>query len=178
MSLRHTLARTGMVLATGTLIAAAGAGPALAAGKPAAIAGTGPGIADDFGSSVRDWDSREWDYLDWDNGDDPYFDDDGLGDDRFDDPFDDGRFDDGRFDDHRRFEGQIISRNGLALHNRPDRRSRIIRIAPFRERVHIFCKTRGERVGGNPIWYLITDGTWSWGPAQHIDNIGPSPRWC
>ncbi|QIY73405.1 SH3 domain-containing protein [Streptomyces sp. RLB1-33] len=168
MSLRHTLARTGMVLAAGTLIAAAGAGPALAAGKPTAIAGTGPGIADDSGSSIR-----EWDNLDWDNGDDPYFDDDGLGDDRFGDPYDDGWF-----DDHRRFEGRIISRDGLALHNRPDRRSRIIRIAPFRERVHIYCKTRGERVGGNPIWYLITDGTWSWGSAQHIDNIGPSPRWC
>ncbi|MFF2132168.1 SH3 domain-containing protein [Streptomyces olivochromogenes] len=164
MSLRHTLARTGMVLAAGTLIAAAGAGPALAAGKPTAITGTGPGIVEDF--------AREWDNGDWDNGEDPYFDDDGLGD-SFDDPYFDGRY-----DDHHRFEGRVASRDGLALHNRPDRRSRIIRIAPYGERVHIYCKTRGERVDGNPIWYLITDGTWSWGPAQRIDNIGPSPRWC
>ncbi|MGW1504676.1 SH3 domain-containing protein [Streptomyces mirabilis] len=167
MSLRHTLARTGMVLAAGTLIAAAGAGPALAAGKPTAITGTGPGIADDSGNFARDWDSR-----DWDNGEDPYFDDDGLGD-SFGDPYYDGWV-----DDHRRFEGRVISRNGLALHNRPDRSSRTLRIAPYGEQVHIYCKTTGEPVGGNPIWYLITDGTWSWGSAQRIDNTGRSPRWC
>ncbi|MFJ1603637.1 SH3 domain-containing protein [Streptomyces sp. NPDC088253] len=167
MSLRHTLARTGMVLAAGTFIAAAGAGPALAAGTLTATTGTGPGIAHDAGNSFRDWDSRDWDNADdpyFDNGEDPYFDDDGPG--------------EGRFDDHRRFEGRIISRNGLGLRTRPDLDSRIIRIAPHGERVHIYCKTRGERVGGNPIWYLITDGTWSWGAAQHIDNLGPSPRWC
>ncbi|MFB8136291.1 SH3 domain-containing protein [Streptomyces sp. RLB3-17] len=173
MSLRHTLARTGMVLAVGTLIAAAGAGPALAAGKPTVTTGIGPGLIDDTGSLARDWDSPDWDNGDWNYGDDPYFDEDGLGDFSFEDPFHDGRP-----DDHRRFEGRILSRDGLALHNRPDRRSRIIRIAPHDERVHIYCKTRGERVGGNPIWYLITDGTWSWGPAQHIANTGPSPRWC
>lgn len=172
MSLRHTLARTGMVIAVGTLIAAAGAGPALAAGKPTATTGTGPGLIDD-GAFARDWDSRDLDNGVWDSGDDPYFDEDGLGEGGFGDLYYDGWV-----DDHRRSEGQITSRNGLALHNRPDRRSRILHIAPYRERVRIYCKTTGEPVGGNPIWYLITDGTWSWGPAQHIDNIGSSPRWC
>ena len=172
MPLRHTLARTGMVLAAGTLIAAASAGPALAVGTLVVPAGTGPGIIDD---------TRDWDGLDWDNGGDPYFgdpyfDDDGLGGVRFDyDPRDDGLFD---FNDNRRFQGHITARNGLALHNRPDRDSRITRIAPYREHVNIYCKTWGERVGGNPIWYLITDGVWSWGAAQRIDNIGASPRWC
>ncbi len=93
---------------------------------------------DDTGSFARDWDSPDWDNGDWDYGDDPYFDEDGLGDVRSEDPFHDGRP-----DDHHRFEGRIISRDGLA-HNRPDRRSRIIRIAPHDERVHIYCKTRGS----------------------------------
>ncbi|WP_313905586.1 hypothetical protein [Streptomyces sp. SLBN-134] len=44
--------------------------------------------------------------------------------------------------------------------------------------VSIFCKVPGEKVKGNPLWYLLTDGTWAWGPAAHIDNIGPAPRWC
>ncbi|MFE2519753.1 hypothetical protein [Streptomyces mirabilis] len=167
MPLRHTLARTGMVLAAGTLIAAASAGPALAAGTLVAPAGTGPGIIEE---------TRDWDSLDWDYGDDPYFGDAGPGDGWFnDDPRDDGRFE---FNDNRRVEGRVASRNGVALHNRPDRDSRIIRIAPFRERVHIYCKARGEYVGGNPIWYLITDGVWSWAPAQHIDTNGLSPRRC
>ncbi|MCX4408054.1 SH3 domain-containing protein [Streptomyces sp. NPDC059837] len=166
MPLRHTLARTGMVLAAGTLIAAASAGPALAAGTLVVPAGTGPGIVDDTGDYAGDWD----------NGDYPYFDDDGLGDGWFDDdPRDDGWFD---FNDTRRFQGRIAARDGLSLHNRPDRDSRITRVAPFREHVNIYCKTWGERVGGNPIWYLITDGVWSWGAAQGIDNIGASPRWC
>jgi hypothetical protein len=161
-----------MVLAAGTLIAAASAGPALAADTLVVPAGTGPGIIDD---------TRDWDGLDWDYGDDPYFgdpylDDDGLGGGHFDyDPRDDGLFD---FNDSRRFEGRVIARNGLALHNRPDRDSRITRIAPYRERVNIYCKTWGERVDGNSTWYLISDGVWSWAPAQRISISGPSPRRC
>jgi hypothetical protein len=156
-----------MVLAAGTLIAAASAGPALAAGTLVVPAGTGPGIIDD---------TRDWDSLDWDNVDDPYFGDDGPGDGWFNgDPRDDGW---SGFNGNRPFEGVVASRNGLALHNRPDRDSRITRIAPSGELVHIYCKARGEYVGGNPIWYLITDGVWSWAPAQHINNIGASPRRC
>ncbi|MEU0168415.1 hypothetical protein ABZ214_23660 [Streptomyces iakyrus] len=25
---------------------------------------------------------------------------------------------------------------------------------------------------------VTTDGTWAWGAARYIDNIGPAPRWC
>ena len=44
--------------------------------------------------------------------------------------------------------------------------------------MHIFCKTGGDRVNGNDLWYLLTDGTWAWASAFYIDNIGPVPRWC
>jgi hypothetical protein len=46
------------------------------------------------------------------------------------------------------------------------------------ERVSIFCKTTGQNVQGNNLWYLLTDGTWAWGAARYIDTIGPTPRWC
>lgn len=147
MPLRHTLTRTGIALAVGTLIAVAGATPALADD------GSGSGLG---GSS-----------LDLDNGD-GRFGDAGPGDGRFDDDRRDPRF----------AEGRITSRDGLALHSRPSRGGRIIRIARFGERVAIFCQTAGERVGDNPFWYLLADGTWAWGPARHIVIIGPSPRWC
>ncbi|WP_405882467.1 SH3 domain-containing protein [Streptomyces sp. NBC_01136] len=165
MSLRHTLPCTGTALVAGMLIAVASATPALAH-APAPAPAHALALAHAHAHAHADTDG------DWD--DDGRFDDG-----RFDDDsgFEDGRFGDDSRDD-RRFEGRITSRDGLALHTRPDRGSRIIRIAPFGERVHIFCKTSGARVGGNPIWYLLTDGTWAWGAARHIDIIGRSPRWC
>ncbi len=39
-------------------------------------------------------------------------------------------------------------------------------------------KTSGDRVDGNDRWYLLTDGTWAWGAARSIENVGKAPRWC
>ncbi|MFE1246791.1 SH3 domain-containing protein [Streptomyces sp. NPDC058735] len=75
------------------------------------------------------------------------------------------------------YKGVVTART-LALRSAPNRGSQIIRYAHKGEVVSIFCKTGGETVQGNPLWYLLTDGTWAWGAARHIDNIGPSPRWC
>jgi len=81
-------------------------------------------------------------------------------------------------DNPRLSRGVITARGGLALRSAPNRGSRIIRVAAQGEEVSIFCKTPGEPVRGNPLWYLLTDGTWAWGAARYIDNIGPAPRWC
>ncbi|MFF5977228.1 SH3 domain-containing protein [Streptomyces olindensis] len=75
------------------------------------------------------------------------------------------------------FKG-VVTANTLALRSAPNRGSQIIRHAHKGDIVSIFCKTGGETVKGNPLWYLLTDGTWAWGAARYIDNIGPAPRWC
>lgn len=75
------------------------------------------------------------------------------------------------------YEG-VVTANTLALRSAPNRGSQIIRYAHRGDIVKIFCKTGGETVQGNPLWYLLTDGTWAWGAARYIDNIGPAPRWC
>ncbi|MEW2811930.1 SH3 domain-containing protein [Streptomyces massasporeus] len=72
----------------------------------------------------------------------------------------------------------VVTANTLALRSAPNRGSQIIRYAHRGDKVNIFCKTGGETVQGNPLWYLLTDGTWAWGAARYIDNIGPAPRWC
>ncbi|MFI7140436.1 SH3 domain-containing protein [Streptomyces massasporeus] len=72
----------------------------------------------------------------------------------------------------------VVTANTLALRSAPHRGSQIIRYAHRGDEVRIFCKTGGETVQGNPLWYLLTDGTWAWGAARYIDNIGPAPRWC
>ncbi|MER7479967.1 SH3 domain-containing protein [Streptomyces sp. NPDC126510] len=79
--------------------------------------------------------------------------------------------------DQGRYRG-VVTAGTLALRSAPNRGSQIIRFAHRGDIVKIFCKTGGETVRGNPLWYLLTDGTWAWGAARYIDNIGPAPRWC
>ncbi|AYN39443.1 SH3 domain-containing protein [Streptomyces dangxiongensis] len=81
-------------------------------------------------------------------------------------------------DDSGPYQGVVTARGGLWLRDRPDRGSRRVRLVPEGETVSVFCKTGGEPVRGNPLWYLLTDGTWAWGPAAYIRNVGPAPRWC
>lgn len=81
-------------------------------------------------------------------------------------------------DDPPTYVGQVTAKTGLLLRDAPTRGSHVIRTEPYGAIVHIFCKTRGDDVGGNDRWYLLTDGTWAWGSAHYIANIGPAPRWC
>ncbi|MET9389580.1 SH3 domain-containing protein [Streptomyces sp. NPDC006624] len=83
----------------------------------------------------------------------------------------------GHHHDRHLYKG-VVTADRLALRSAPNRGSQVIRYAHKGEIVRIFCKTGGETVKGNPLWYLLTDGTWAWGAARFIDNIGPAPRWC
>ncbi|MFD5701834.1 SH3 domain-containing protein [Streptomyces lasiicapitis] len=76
------------------------------------------------------------------------------------------------------YKGRVIAKGGLLLRDMPTRGSKVIRSEPYGAIVHIFCKARGQHVEHNNRWYLLTDGTWAWGAAHYIDNIGPAPRWC
>ncbi|WP_261675611.1 MULTISPECIES: SH3 domain-containing protein [Streptomyces] len=83
----------------------------------------------------------------------------------------------GNHGDQGQYRG-VVTAQKLALRSAPNRGSQVIRYAHKGEVVSIFCKVPGGNVDGNPLWYLLTDGTWAWGPARYIDNIGPAPRWC
>ncbi|WP_333764054.1 SH3 domain-containing protein [Streptomyces sp. IBSBF 2390] len=76
------------------------------------------------------------------------------------------------------YRGVVTARGGLWLLDRPDRGSRRVRFVPEGDPVSIFCRTTGDFVLGTPVWYLLTDGTWAWGTARYIRNVGPTPRWC
>ncbi|WP_405675778.1 SH3 domain-containing protein [Streptomyces sp. NBC_01511] len=78
----------------------------------------------------------------------------------------------------REYKGRVTAKTGLLLRDKPTRGSKVIGTAAYGSIVHIFCKTRGDNVNGNDRWYLLTDGTWAWGSAAYIDNIGQAPRWC
>ncbi|WP_327401314.1 SH3 domain-containing protein [Streptomyces sp. NBC_01288] len=155
MSLSLSLRRIGIAVAAGALVTAAAVAPAVADDE---WGDEDPGVSrqDDGG-----WNQQ---------GDEDFG---GRGD--HDNQGDHG--DHGDHDNPRLYRG-IVTAGQLALRSRPDRGSRIIRYAYRGEHVSIFCKTGGSNVQGNPLWYLLTDGTWAWGSARYIDNIGPAPRWC
>jgi hypothetical protein len=83
---------------------------------------------------------------------------------------------DGR-QEQSRYRG-VVSADRLPLRTSPTRGGQVIRYAHRGETVRIRCKTPGDKVRGNPLWYLLTDGTRAWGAARSIDTIGPAPRWC
>ncbi|MFD6534267.1 SH3 domain-containing protein [Streptomyces sp. NPDC060184] len=76
------------------------------------------------------------------------------------------------------YRGRVIARPSLLLRDRPTRSSRVVGEVPYGTIVDIFCKTRGDNVDGNDRWYLLTNGTWAWGSARYIENIGAAPDWC
>ncbi|MFE9920905.1 SH3 domain-containing protein [Streptomyces sp. NPDC005774] len=82
----------------------------------------------------------------------------------------------GNHGDHGRYK-DVGTAQSLALRTSPDRGAKVIRYAHKGDVASIYCKVGGDDVQGNPLWYLLTDGTWAWGAARHIDNIGPAPRW-
>ncbi|MFJ1971870.1 SH3 domain-containing protein [Streptomyces sp. NPDC087903] len=83
----------------------------------------------------------------------------------------------GNQNNQRLYRGRVTA-STLALRAAPNRGGQVIRYAHRGEIVSIFCKTGGQNVDGNRLWYLLTDGTWAWGAARYIDNIGAAPRWC
>ncbi|MER5383873.1 SH3 domain-containing protein [Streptomyces sp. NPDC002688] len=196
MSLRSTYTRIGITLAAGSLVALAAATPALADGD----GGSGSGGTQEWSNGGGDGGTGQtWTNggtggdgaqqgtggggdgstgQTWNNG--------GGGDGGTGQTWNNGGGGDGREpatgnnnqNNPRLYRGRITARDGLALRSAPTRGSQLIRVARYGETVSIYCKTSGQNVQGNPLWYLLTDGTWAWGAARYIDNIGPSPRWC
>ncbi|WP_329301644.1 SH3 domain-containing protein [Streptomyces sp. NBC_00659] len=221
MSLRSRYTRIGMALATGSLVALAGAAPALADGDGGSGSGdhqqwsngadghqwsdggdgggdgreqgaggdgggqswsNGDGGGGDGGGN-QNWDNGGGGGNSWDNGggggNQNWNNGGGGGDGR--EPANvngNGNGNGNGQNNPRLYQGRVTAHGGLALRSSPTRGSQLIRVARQGEIVSIFCKTPGETVDGNPNWYLLTDGTWAWGAARYIDNIGPAPRWC
>jgi hypothetical protein len=88
-----------------------------------------------------------------------------------------GQGGDGGNDNQSRARGRVTA-GTLLLRSAPNRGSQVIRTVHRGDIVSIFCKTPGQNVQGNSIWYLLPDGTWAWGSARYIKVLGHKPRWC
>ncbi|WP_217561053.1 SH3 domain-containing protein [Streptomyces sp. GbtcB6] len=139
------------------------------------LCGTSPALADDG-----------WDSADPGTGQyaDPYDSDhlDGVGNTGntggTDDFLGPGGTDEPGGNDPARYRGVVTARDGIWLRDQPERGSRRIRFVANGEEVSIYCRAIGDPVDGDRVWYLLTDGTWAWGPAHDIDTLGRTPRWC
>ncbi|MEW1610866.1 MULTISPECIES: SH3 domain-containing protein [unclassified Streptomyces] len=78
----------------------------------------------------------------------------------------------------KNYRGRVVAKPNLLLRDRPYRSSRVVGSVKYGTVVNIFCKTKGDNIDGNNRWYLLTDGTWAWGSARYIENIGTAPHWC
>lgn len=76
------------------------------------------------------------------------------------------------------YQGRVVASPYLLLRDKPTRSSKVVGSVKYGTVVNIFCKTTGDNVDGNNRWYLLTDGTWAWGSARYIENIGAAPRFC
>jgi hypothetical protein len=92
----------------------------------------------------------------------------------------DGGGNGGNGGDHgsQQYSRGVVTASELLLRSAPNRGSQVIRVAHRGQHVSIFCKTSGQSVDGNRLWYLLTDGTWAWGSARYIETLGTPPRWC
>ncbi|GGM10764.1 hypothetical protein GCM10010129_63470 [Streptomyces fumigatiscleroticus] len=174
MSLHSTplVRRLAIVAAVGALAATAAVAPAAATDDWGDGPGDGPGVSSGVdpgdGDGVTSWAGPGTGPGDPGGPDGPG----GPG-----GPGDGPEHGDGGHHGRHLYKG-VVTADTLALRTAPSRGARIIRYASRGEVVSIYCKTGGDPVKGNPLWYLLTDGTWAWGTARHIDNIGPAPRWC
>ncbi|MGD1222216.1 SH3 domain-containing protein [Streptomyces krungchingensis] len=152
MFLRSTCSRLGIAVAAASLFALAGAGPALA--DEATVSGLDVAGSLEAGADFDTGIGRS------------------IG---FDDEF---GFGFSGIDAGFVTRGRVDAPRGLALRSDPFRGGRLIRIARHGEPVGIFCRTNGEPVDGDTLWYLLADGTWSWAPARSIETFGVTPPWC
>jgi hypothetical protein len=113
----------------------------------------------------------------WDGGGDPGTGQDASGTGQ-DDPGQSGDWGQGGDHGGQQYYRGVVTAGELLLRSAPNRGSQVIRVAHRGQYVSIFCKTSGQSVDGNRLWYLLTDGTWAWGSARYIETKGTPPRWC
>ncbi|MBW5483014.1 SH3 domain-containing protein [Streptomyces bambusae] len=154
--------RTCFALAAGSLVLGlVGAGVAVADQDPPRTA-PGHAVLDDD----DDYDEEDEE----DDEEDDYDEDDGRHDG---DDGDDGSHDHGR--PHHTF-GKVVSSGPLNVRDEPTTRSGLVEKVYPHEKVAIKCKTRGETVSGNNIWYRLPEHD-GWVAARWVKNLSPV-KWC
>ncbi|MEU9417302.1 hypothetical protein [Streptomyces sp. NPDC048272] len=122
-----------------------------------------------------------------------------------DDDYDDGDYEEGDYDRPRHVWGKVVSRGPLKVRSKPSTRAYVLGKVQPHQKLALECKTRGERVDGNNIWFLLADRDRDndndgrddgmnenedrtkrmnhkdrkdrWVSARYVDNLSPV-KWC
>jgi hypothetical protein len=76
------------------------------------------------------------------------------------------------------YVGKVAANGGLLVRHLPTTASAVEGNLSNGQQIEIICKVRGSSVNGNALWYSLPPTLNEWVVARHIQNIGPSPRWC
>lgn len=74
--------------------------------------------------------------------------------------------------------GKIVSGNGVIVRSYPS--TTASRYASVRggQAVDITCKVHGRSVGGNDLWYALSNYRDRWVAARYVANVGAAPQYC
>lgn len=72
--------------------------------------------------------------------------------------------------------GKVIAKPSLIKRTKPTTKSAAKGTIKHGTKIGILCKIAGQKVGGNKLWYQLTDGRWV--TARYVDNIGKVPGYC
>jgi hypothetical protein len=71
--------------------------------------------------------------------------------------------------------GTVVSKKALSVRSEPTTHSATVAELAPGQSVTIACKTRGEIVDGNKIWYKLGQEPRGWVAARYVNNLGPIP---
>ncbi|WP_329121959.1 hypothetical protein [Streptomyces sp. NBC_01465] len=69
--------------------------------------------------------------------------------------------------------GRVSTQAGLNVHSNPTMSARVTKVLAYQQIVFLSCKVNGPSVGGNRIWYNLSDGGWV--SAKYVDNFSAVP---
>ncbi len=76
-----------------------------------------------------------------------------------------------------KYKGKVIANGGLTIRSAPSTHTSNKGNVAMGTTVTIDCKVHGTSVGGNRLWYRLTNGK-GWMAARYVTNIGSAPRYC
>ncbi|QIQ06590.1 SH3 domain-containing protein [Streptomyces liangshanensis] len=70
-------------------------------------------------------------------------------------------------------KGKVVSRLPLSIRERPTTNSRYLGSFQPGTIITLYCKTRGQNVDGNNLWYLLGGSKPGWVSARYVQNLSP-----
>lgn len=75
------------------------------------------------------------------------------------------------------YKGKVTASGGLTIRSAPSTHTSNKGNVAKGTTISIVCKVPGTSVGGNRLWYKLSNGK-GWVTARYVTNIGTAPKYC